>query len=171
MHGFYLWHYKFSRHVDSLTWQNKFPYMRPNILSCASEVGSPTNHLGSRQQWDTGQGSSSLLTGGLNLTPTEHCMYAKYLDIVNLVINYQKLKKKTQTNYWTRQEWMVINSWTRFIRAGRACHNILLHDSSRVPLQIYMTARSNGFPHMTSKGFSNLTANVGRHLVMSSLTK
>ncbi len=32
------------------------------ILSCASEVGSPTNHLGSRQRRDTGQGSSDLWT-------------------------------------------------------------------------------------------------------------
>ena len=39
------------------------------ILSCASEMGSPTNHLGSRQRQDTGQGSFSPL------------------------INYQKLKK------------------------------------------------------------------------------
>ncbi len=34
------------------------------ILSRASEVGSPTNHLGSRQRRDTGQGCSSPLTGG-----------------------------------------------------------------------------------------------------------
>ena len=41
-----------------------------DILSHASEVGSPTNHLGSRQQQDTGQGSSSPFTGGRVLTPT-----------------------------------------------------------------------------------------------------
>ena len=41
------------------------------ILSRASEVGSPTNHLGSRQRQDTGP-------------------YVKYLDRANLVINYQK---------------------------------------------------------------------------------
>ncbi len=29
-----------------------------NVLSRASEVGSSTNHLGSRQRRDTGQGSS-----------------------------------------------------------------------------------------------------------------
>ena len=40
-----------------------------SILSCASKVGSPTNHLGSKQRQDTGQGSSSPLTGGRNLTP------------------------------------------------------------------------------------------------------
>ncbi len=34
------------------------------VLSRASEVGSPTNHLGSRQRRDTGQGSSSPLTSG-----------------------------------------------------------------------------------------------------------
>ncbi len=34
------------------------------ILSHASEVGFPTNHLGSRQRQDMGQGSFSLLTGG-----------------------------------------------------------------------------------------------------------
>ncbi len=39
------------------------------ILSHASKVGSPTNHLGSGQRRDMGQGSSS----------PEHCMYAKYL--------------------------------------------------------------------------------------------
>ncbi len=64
----------------------------PTLLSRVSEVGSPTNHLGSRQRRDTGQGSSSLLTGGRNLTPTgeppERNMYAKYL-----VKNYQKFKK------------------------------------------------------------------------------
>ncbi len=47
---------------------------RPNIgviiLLRASEVGSPIDHLGSRQRRDTGQGSSSPLTGGLDLTPT-----------------------------------------------------------------------------------------------------
>ncbi len=63
------------------------------ILSRASEVGSPTNHLVSRQRRDTGQGSSSPLTGGLDLTPRgEHNTYAKYLGKANLVINYQKLK-------------------------------------------------------------------------------
>ncbi len=35
-----------------------------DILSRAREVGSPTNHLGSRQRRDTDQGSSSPLTGG-----------------------------------------------------------------------------------------------------------
>ncbi len=40
------------------------------ILSRASEMGSPTNHLGSRQRRDTGQGSSSSLTDGRILTPT-----------------------------------------------------------------------------------------------------
>ncbi len=57
---------------------------RPNIgviiLLRASEVGSPIDHLGSRQRRDTGQGSSSPLTGRLDLT-----------DKVNLMINYQKL--------------------------------------------------------------------------------
>ncbi len=52
-----------------------------SILSRASEVGSQTNHLGSRQRRDTGQGSSSPLTGGRILT--------KYLDKVNLITNYQ----------------------------------------------------------------------------------
>ncbi len=33
-------------------------------------AGSPTNHLGSGQRRDTGQGSSGPLTGGLDLTPT-----------------------------------------------------------------------------------------------------
>ncbi len=37
------------------------------ILSRASEVGSPTNHLGSRQRRDTGQGPFSPLTGGQGL--------------------------------------------------------------------------------------------------------
>ena len=35
------------------------------ILSRASEVGSPTNHLGSGQRQDTDQGSFGPLTGGL----------------------------------------------------------------------------------------------------------
>ena len=42
-------------------------------------MGSPTNHLGSRQRRDTGQGSTSPLTGGQILT------------------NYQKLKKHGPT--------------------------------------------------------------------------
>ena len=63
-----------------------------NILSRVSEVGSPTNHLGYGQRQDMGQGSSSPLTDGRNLT--ERNTYAKYLDRANLVINYQKLKKK-----------------------------------------------------------------------------
>ena len=69
------------------------------ILSCASEVGSPTNQLGSRQRRDMGQGSYSLLTGGRDLTPTGDpptcgvTQSAKYLDKLNLMINYQKLKK------------------------------------------------------------------------------
>ena len=37
------------------------------ILTRASEVGSPTNHHGSRQRRDTGQGSFSPLTGERNL--------------------------------------------------------------------------------------------------------
>ena len=40
------------------------------ILSQASEMGSPTNHLGSGQRRDTDQGPFSPLTGGLALTPT-----------------------------------------------------------------------------------------------------
>ncbi len=58
------------------------------MLSRADEVGSPTNHLGSRQRQDTGQVSSSPLTGGLNL-----------------VINYQKLKNTDRLLdpfYWGR---------------------------------------------------------------------
>ena len=57
------------------------------ILSRASEVESPTNHLGSRQRRDTGQGSSSL-------------------DTANLMISYQKLKKKPS------------DDWIRFTKAG-----------------------------------------------------
>ncbi len=50
---------------------NHFMELERYIMLRASEVGSPTNHLGSRQQ---SQGSSSPL------------------DTVNLVINYQKWK-------------------------------------------------------------------------------
>ncbi len=79
-----------------------------NILSRTSEVGSPTNHLGSRQRQDTGQGSSSLLTGGLDPT------YAKYLDRANLVINYQKLKNTDQ----------LLDPFY-YGRVSLACHNTL----------------------------------------------
>ncbi len=79
----------------------------PNILSRASEVGSPTNHLGSRQRRDTGQGSSSPLTDGLDLTPT-----------VNLMINYQKLINMDRL-LWT-------DYWSRFTKAGWAWHVTVL---------------------------------------------
>ena len=61
-----------------------------SILSRASEVGasevgrSPTNHLGSGQRLDTGQGSSSPSTGGLDLTPTGEP--PKHLDKVNVLV-------------------------------------------------------------------------------------
>ncbi len=43
-------------------------YQNLNILSCASEVGSPMNHLGSRQRRDMGQGPfSPFMTNYLKL--------------------------------------------------------------------------------------------------------
>ena len=94
-----------------------FISLNSKILSRASEMGSPTNHLGSRQLQDTGQGSSSPLTGGWILTHTgepptctEHNTYTKYLDKVNLMINYQKLNNT---------DWL---HWTRFTKAGWAWH-------------------------------------------------
>ncbi len=62
------------------------------ILSSASKVGSPTNHLGSGQQRDTDQGPFSLLTGGLYL-----------------MTDYLKFKNTDQ-------------HWTCFTKAGWARH-------------------------------------------------
>ncbi len=63
-----------------------------NKLSRSSEVGSPTNHFGSTQRRDTGQGSFSPLTGGLDLTA-----------------DYIKLKNKDRL-------------WTCFTKAGWTWH-------------------------------------------------
>ena len=41
------------------------------VLSRASEVGSPTNHLGSRQRRDTGQGPLNLMTDYLEFKNTD----------------------------------------------------------------------------------------------------
>ena len=51
------------------------PSWHSYFLSRASEVGSPTNHLGSGQRKDTGPGILWVL-------------YVKYLDRANLVINH-----------------------------------------------------------------------------------
>ena len=66
-----------------------------SILSCASGMGSPTNHLGSGQR----QGSFGLLTGGLNLTPpkkrTDRTLDPFYLGRVSLarhnILSYYNL--------------------------------------------------------------------------------
>ncbi len=54
---------------DFFSVQCNTPYYIVHATYCrVGAVGSPTNHLGSRQRRDTGQGSFSLLTGGLDLT-------------------------------------------------------------------------------------------------------
>ena len=83
-----------------------FPQIN-HIVTC-QQGGSPTNHPGSMQRQDTGQGSFGPLTGGLNLTPTGEpptCgavqsglhIYAKCLDRANLAITTQKFKKEERT--------------------------------------------------------------------------
>ena len=66
------------------------------ILSPASEVGSLTNHLGSRQRQDTSQRPFSPLTGGLDLTPTGSL---QYLSKVYLMTDYLELKNTDR--HWT----------------------------------------------------------------------
>ncbi len=70
-----------------------------SIILIYCSVPASWGLLGSGQRRDTGQGSSSPLTGGLDLTPTGF----------NLIISYQNWKTRTV-------------HWTRFTKAGWAWH-------------------------------------------------
>ncbi len=104
----YLYIYKCCRYSIKIQLINLIPIFHKSIkslicgliLSCASEVGSPTNHLGSGQRRDKDQGPFSPLRGGLDLTPT-----GSLQDKVYLMTDYLKCKNTDQ-------------HWTCFTKAG-----------------------------------------------------